>query len=219
MLPLGVSLQRNAISERVSNGISLQGNCETDSGYKWQSYKGVVWSRPMSCNLVGVVWSRPSRNKCCASTTILGCKDGNEMDTRCWQGIGKLAWFQVAILCGQVAKLQGCGLVVRNKVQSCGCGLVPPIKKRMFCRNHNHGGQRVLCSWPSGTAPTGKQTTRWRSVAPKTGGFTLVRGVSLGPCDLMGCITAILISRHYPARYRVLPRDGSLRTTKTSRES
>ena len=102
------------------------------------------------------------------------------------------------LLCGQVAKLQGCGLVVRNKVQSCGCGLVPPIKKRMFCRNHNHGGQRVLCSWPSGTALTGKQTTRWRSVAPKTGGFTLVRGVSLGPCDLMGCITAILISRHYP---------------------
>ena len=49
-------------------------------------------------------------------------------------------------------------------------------------------GQRVLCSWPVGSAPSGIQTTHRSSVAPKTGGFTLVGGVELGHRDLMGCI-------------------------------
>ena len=46
----------------------------------------------------------------------------------------------------------------------------------------------MLCSWPVGSAPSGIQTTHRSSVAPKTGGFTLVGGVELGHRDLMGCI-------------------------------
>ena len=49
-------------------------------------------------------------------------------------------------------------------------------------------GQRVLCFWPMGNAPSGIQITRLSSVAPKTRGFTLVGGVELGHRDLMGCI-------------------------------
>ena len=50
------------------------------------------------------------------------------------------------------------------------------------------GGQRVLCSWPMGSAPSDIQTTYRSSIAPKTGVFTLVGGVELGHYDLMGCI-------------------------------
>ena len=50
------------------------------------------------------------------------------------------------------------------------------------------GGQRVLCSWPMGRAPSGIQTTHRSSIAPKTGGLALVGGVELGHYDLMGCI-------------------------------
>ena len=49
-------------------------------------------------------------------------------------------------------------------------------------------GQRVLCFWPMGSAPSGIQTTHRSNVAPKTGGFTLVGGVELGHYDLMNCI-------------------------------
>ena len=49
----------------------------------------------------------------------------------------------------------------------------------------------MLCSWPMGSAPSGIQTTHRSSVAPKTGGFTLVGGVELGHCDLMGCIPTL----------------------------
>ena len=52
-------------------------------------------------------------------------------------------------------------------------------------------GQRVLCAWPVGSAPSGIQTTHRSSVAPKTGGFTLVGGVEFGHRDLMGCIPTL----------------------------
>ena len=53
------------------------------------------------------------------------------------------------------------------------------------------GGQRVLCSWPMGSAPSGIQTTHRSTIAPKTGGFTLVGGVELVHYDLMGCIPTL----------------------------
>ena len=51
--------------------------------------------------------------------------------------------------------------------------------------------QWVLRFWPMGSAPSGIQTTNRSSVAPKTGGFTLVGGVGLGHRDLMGCIPTL----------------------------
>ena len=71
-------------------------------------------------------------------------------------------------------------LKISRFTKSCGC--VPTGEARR---------QRVLCSWPMGSAPSGIQTTHRSSVAPKTGGFTLVGGVQLGHRDLMGCIPTL----------------------------
>ena len=62
------------------------------------------------------------------------------------------------------------------------------------------GGQRVLCSWQMGSAPSGIQTTHRSSIAPKTGGFTLVGGVELGHYDLMGCILTLQTCFNFPGR-------------------
>ena len=61
----------------------------------------------------------------------------------------------------------------------------------VWCQRPEARGQRVLCSWPVGSAPSGIQTTHRSSVAPKTGVFTLVGGVELGHCDLMGYIPTL----------------------------
>ena len=55
-----------------------------------------------------------------------------------------------------------------------------------FAHGTEAWGQRVLCSWLMGSTPTGIQTTHRSSIAPKTGGFTLVGGVQLGHRHLMG---------------------------------
>ena len=60
------------------------------------------------------------------------------------------------------------------------------------------GGQQVLCFWPMGSAPSGIQTTHRSSIAPKTGGFTLVGGVELGHYDLMGCIPTFQSFFNFP---------------------
>ena len=61
----------------------------------------------------------------------------------------------------------------------------------VYANGTEAGGQRVVCFWPMGRAPSGIQTTHRSSVAPKTGGFTLVRGVELGHRDFMGCIPTL----------------------------
>ena len=68
-----------------------------------------------------------------------------------------------------------------------------------FCANGMEaGGQRVPCSWTMGSASSGIQTTYQSSIAPKTGGFTLVGGVELGHYDLMGCIPTLQSFCNFP---------------------
>ena len=69
---------------------------------------------------------------------------------------------------------------------------------RFYANGTEAGGQRVLCFWLMGSAPSGIQTTHRSSIAPKTGGFTLVGGVELGHYDLMGCIPTFQSFFNFP---------------------